>query len=214
MDVKEFINEKRAIRVCEGLKKRNMNGIFVKNREEACNLIIDMIPKGAVVGLGGSITIIESGLLDRLREEEFNLLDRYKEGITPEEINNLRIRSMTSDVFISSTNAITLDGTIISADGYGNRVSSIIFGPKKVIIISGINKIVDSIEDGIKRIREIAAPMNSKRLNVDTPCMNTGFCDDENCFIPNRLCNTFVIIEGQAKKERINVIIVGEELGY
>ncbi len=208
------ISEVKALKVCEGLRRRNMNGVFIKEREKACEFALSMIPEGATVGLGGSMTLIELGLLERLRKGNYNLLDRYKTGLTPEDISELRMKGLTSDVFISSTNAITLDGKIISADGFGNRVASIIFGPKKVIIIAGINKIVDSVDEGIRRIRRVAAPLNSKRLQADTPCANTGFCDEMNCHAPDRLCNSFIIIEGQLNRERINVIIVGEELGY
>ncbi|MBI5376808.1 MAG: lactate utilization protein [Candidatus Schekmanbacteria bacterium] len=211
---KDVVMEKMALRVCDELSKRNIEGIFVKTSAEARKIIRKMIPKGAKVGLGGSTTLSDSGIIDELRTMEINLLDRYKDGVTPEEVNRMRYEGLTSDVFIASTNAITLKGELINADGMGNRVASIIFGPSKVILVTGVNKIVKNLQDGFERIYLTAAPMNSIRFNAKTPCAETGLCEEETCYPPKRICNIFTIIEGQPVPGRLYVIIINEILGF
>jgi len=173
-----------------------------------------MIRDGALVGLGGSMTVVDSGLIDALRKMNIQLLDRYKEGITPEETNEMRRKGILADVFITSCNAVTADGKLVNEDGIGNRVAGMIFGPEKVILMAGINKVVPTVEDGINRIKNYAAPINCVRLGKNTPCAQTGFCDDENCKTPDRICSQIVIIESNQVKNRITVVLVGEELGY
>lgn len=210
----ETILENRAKQVCEWLEKRNMHGFYCKTNEEACEQILKLIPKGSLVGLGGTSTLIESGLLDVLREADIELLDRYKEGVSGDEVFEMRMKGLTSDVFISSTNAITVKGQLINCDGMGNRVASMLFGPKKVIIIAGVNKIVNSIEDGMDRIQTYAAPMNNVRFGTDAQCAKTGICNDDECIYPVRMCQAWTIIEGQALKDRLYVFLVGKEMGY
>lgn len=213
-DPKKEIYKRQAQEVIKNLRRRNIEGIYCKDKYGAITTICKMIPKGAVVGLGGSTTIVESGLVDALRTLDAELLDRYREGIPSAEIYEMRKRGLTADVFIASSNAITHDGKLVNEDGLGNRVSSIIFGPEKVILMVGMNKLVPTVEDGIKRIKTIAAPLNSIRFGVDTPCSHTGICDEENCLPPTRICNQLTIIEANAVAERISVILVGEDMGY
>ena len=211
---KEAIFHKKAQTVVENLKKRSMGATFVGSGKEAVEAVCRMIPEGSVVALGGSVTVMQIGLLDALRKLNVKLLDRYRPGITSEEVEEMALRGMTADVLVTSTNAVTADGKLVNEDGKGNRVAAMIFGPKKVIVVAGINKIVGTADDGLKRIKEIAAPLNCIRLGVDTPCARTGFCDDDGCHAPARLCSQITIIESNRVKDRMHVVLVGEELGY
>ncbi len=207
-------HRKRAGRVIENMKRRNIDGAYFPDRRGAISHICGLIPAGATVGLGGSVTIVESGLVDALRGLDAKLLDRYKDGVSPEEVFEMRRRGMTADVFIASCNAISYDGRLVNQDGLGNRVGGIIFGPEKVILMAGMNKLVPTVEDGARRIKEYVAPLNSVRFGADTPCARTGFCDDEACFPPSRICNQLTVIEASAAPGRITVVLVGEELGF
>lgn len=213
-ELKDVFHEKLAARVIEGLESRGIRSVYAKTREEACERIAKMVPPGAVVGLGGSVTLEESGLLVRLRGMNVQLLDRYAEGVAKEQIAEMRVRGLTSDVFISSVNAVTTNGILISEDGLGNRVASMIFGPRKVIIIAGVNKIVHSVADGLARIKQVCAPMNSLRFGADTPCARTGVCDDAGCRPPERICGQIGIVESCMTEDRIHVVLVGEALGF
>ena len=204
----------KAKRVIENLAKRNITGMYVDSCREACDAVRQMIPKNSLVGLGGSTTLIESGILNTLREMEIRLLDRYSEGISSAEIHEMRHKGLTADVFLASANAITLDGRLVNEDGIGNRVAAMCFGPPKVIIVAGVNKIVNDVEEGVRRIKTIAAPANCLRFGTDTPCSRTGVCDDDNCRPPTRICSQICIIENDFSPDRIHVILIGEELGF
>lgn len=204
--------DKRIQRTIGNLKKRNMEGYFVDNQEELIELLKELIPQKSLVGVGDSVTLFETGVIDFLREGDFTFLDKYTDGITSEEKKEIYIRNFSADIFMCSTNALTEDGELYNIDGNGSRVAPMLYGPKKVIIVAGINKIVRDIEDAEKRVRQYAAPIDAKRLNKDTPCTTLGYCVD--CKSPDRICNDFVAIKGQFDKGRIKIIIVREHLGY
>lgn len=212
--MKKQIYRSKAEEVIKNLSKKNIKGIYCSTKEEAIQEIIKMIPENSLVAMGGSETIKESGLINSLRNINIKLLDRYRDGISKEEIDQMRLDGLKADVFISSCNAITADGKLVNEDGLGNRVASIIYGPKKVILLIGINKLVATLEDAISRIKNTVAPINSLRVKTDTPCSRIGFCRENECFPPNRICSQLVIIESSMVKDRISVIIVGEELGF
>jgi hypothetical protein len=214
MDPRKTTYKNQAEQIIKSLKKRNMNGFYFENSKEAVEAICRMVPEDALVGLGGSETIIESGLVDALRKMNIRLLDRYEEGVTPERVAEMRQEGLLSDVYITSSNAISSDGKIVNMDGTGNRVAAMIYGPKKVIFMVGMNKAVISLEDAITRIKTIAGPMNSIRVNMNTPCSKLGFCADPHCHPPNRICSQLVILEANLIPDRINVVLVGEELGF
>ncbi len=221
MDINQIVTkprtivfQKKAEYVIENLRKRNMNGCYCRDRKEAISGICKLIPERATVALGGSVTIMQTGLLDVLRHMNINLLDRYRPGITNDETEEIMLRGATADVLLTSCNAVTSDGKLVNEDGRGNRVAGLIYGPKKVILMVGVNKIVPTVEDGITRIKHIAAPLNCIRLGLDTPCARTGFCDDAGCLPPARVCSQITIIESNRVKDRINVFFVGEELGF
>jgi hypothetical protein len=214
MDAKTKIYREKAQKVIENLKKRNMNGIYCENRKQAVEEILKMIPDNALVGLGGSETIIETGLVDALRKRNIRLLDRYKEGVSKEEVDAMRREGLLSDVYIASSNAITVDGKLVNMDGTGNRVAAMIFGPKKVVLMAGMNKVVRTVEDAISRIKNHAAPLNTVRVKKETPCYHLGYCNDPHCFPPNRICSQLVILESSMVPGRVTVVLVGEDLGY
>jgi hypothetical protein len=211
---KEIIFQRKAERVIENLKKRNVSAVFCRSSKEAVSEIRKLIPDGASVALGGSVTVIQSGLLDELRRMNIKLLDRYREGITNDEVEEILRQGVSADILVTSSSAVTADGKLVNEDGRGNRVAGMIFGPKKVILMVGMNKVVPTVDDALTRIKNVAAPLNCIRLGADTPCARAGFCDDANCHTPQRICSQIVIIESNRVKDRLTVVLVGEELGY
>jgi L-lactate utilization protein LutB len=208
----KWVNECRINRTIEALKKNNMNGYLAKDKEEIINIIENLIDKGDVVSCGGSMSLFETGIIEYLRSGKYEFLDRYKEGLSGEDIGKIYRDSFFADAYFTSSNAITEEGELYNVDGNGNRVAAMLFGPKKVIVVVGVNKIVKDIDEAIKRNREIAAPANAKRLNRATPCAKVGHCMD--CNSNERICNEYTIIKRQGNKDRIHVIFLNEELGY
>lgn len=204
--------EKQVERTIKSLRSRNMEGHYINSREELFQKLKELIPEESTVGIGDSMTLFETGVIDFLRSGEFNFLDKYEDSLTSDEKREIYVKNFSSDTFICSTNAITEDGELYNIDGNGSRVAPMIYGPKQVIIVAGINKIVRNIEEAESRVRQYAAPIDAKRLNKDTPCTKLGYCVD--CKSPNRICNDFVVIRGQFTKGRIKVLIIGERLGY
>ncbi len=206
-----FIN-KQIEKVIDSLEKNNMKGIFVKDEDELLEVIQELIEEGSVIGVGDSATLQETGVLEFLRSGNYTFLDKYRKGITSEEKKRIYIQNFSADTFLCSTNALTEEGELYNIDGNGSRVAPMIYGPKQVIIVAGINKLVRNKEEAEKRVRNYAAPIDANRLNKDTPCTKLGHCVD--CKSPNRICNDFVTITGQFVKDRIKVIIVAKALGY
>lgn len=204
--------EKQVERTIKNLNSRNMEGYYVNNREQLFQKIKEFIVEGSTIGVGDSMTLFETKIIDFLRDGSYNFLDKYEEKLTKDEKREIYIKNFSADTFISSTNAITENGELYNIDGNGSRVAPMLYGPKQVIIVAGINKIVKNLEEAEMRVRQYAAPIDAKRLNKDTPCAKLGYCID--CKSPNRICNDFVVIKGQFIKGRIKVIIVGENLGF
>jgi L-lactate utilization protein LutC len=200
------------------LGENNIPAFYVRNRGQAFEKVMSMIPEGSVVGLGDSLTLRQIGVVDALTKGNYTFLNPWGSGISVEESIKLKKRALTSDVFVTGTNALTLDGKIVNVDGHGNRVAAMLFGPNKVVIVVGVNKIVENLEEALKRIRDKAAPANVKRhpeFDPMPPCGITGSCSD--CSSLWRICNKTVVIERQYDNDKykpiITVIIVGEELG-
>jgi hypothetical protein len=222
-----FYDQQRGQKVVENLQKRGMNGYYAANRSEALTTTMGLIPPGVLVARGDSISIEQIGLLEELsRRNQNTVIDPFKtddSGHWPEEPERQRIMRETffADILITSTNAITLDGKLVNIDGAGNRVSAMIFGPAKVILVVGVNKIVNDVEAALERIHQYAAPVNAKRHYLkhhseglgNLPCVKTGGCVA--CKHEWKICNYTVIIDGAMPqhKGRINVVLVGEELG-
>ena len=205
-------NLEKINKTIQSLKNNNMNGYYVENKEELFSTIKSLVVENSLVAFGGSQTLKNLGVLDFLREGNYDLLDRYKDGLSKEDIKNLYRKAFTADVYFSSSNAITEDGYLYNVDKLGNRVSAMIYGPDKVIIICGVNKIVKNVQEAIERNRSISAPLNAVRLNTNTPCKTTGHCTD--CNSPDKLCCDFTLIKSQMFSDRIHVIFLNDNLGY
>ncbi|MBO1263806.1 lactate utilization protein [Proteiniclasticum sp. SCR006] len=206
------IYEDKVERLIKNLESNNMKGTYLKSREELTAYLNAQIEDGSLVSVGGSQTLFELDLITYLRNREIRFLDRYKGELTGEEKKELYRKSFFADFYFSSSNAITVDGHLYNVDHTGNRVAALLYGPEKVFVIVGINKIVDSVEEAIARVRAVAAPANNVRLNRNTPCVKFGSCVD--CKVEDRICNEYTLIKRQAEKNRIEVIILPFELGY
>ncbi|KRQ88130.1 hypothetical protein ABG79_00300 [Caloramator mitchellensis] len=204
--------EKKLERVKKSLEKNNYDVYIVNDVEEAKTTLKNIIEKNAKVSFGGSMTLIDNGFIDFVRDMEVEVLDRYKEGLTPEEIGEIFRKTFFADYLITSSNAITEEGYLVNLDGTGNRAAAMIFGPKKVIVMAGYNKIVKDLNEAYNRVRNYASPINAKRLSRKTPCTEVGVCMD--CNSPERICNHYVITYRQNVKGRGIVILIKQELGF
>jgi len=207
-----FVIEKKVEKTIENLKKNGMNGYFVQDRSAALAKVKELIAPGQRVAVGGSMTIFEIGAIDLFRNGDYNFLDRYDESLKPEELKNVFRQSFLADVFVASTNAITENGELYNVDGNGNRVAAITYGPDKVILIAGINKLTTDLDQAAQRVKSISRPANCVRLRCQTPCVKTGYCAE--CASADRICNIFSVIKKQRDHGRLHVIIVNENLGY
>lgn len=210
--IKQWWVEERAKKAIERLEAHDFKALFVKDREEAVAEILKHANPAQNVGVGGSVTVRELGILEKLEAQGNLLFNHWKSGLTKEEVLQVRKAQMTCDLFLSSVNAITLNGELVNIDGIGNRVNATVFGPGKVILVAGYNKIVEDVQEAIRRIKNVSAPLNAKRLNIDVPCAKTGRCVE--CNSPNRICRVIVIHERKPSLTDMMVIIVGEELGF
>jgi L-lactate utilization protein LutB len=211
-EFKEWHIDTLGAKAVEALTKNKFTATYVKTREEAVRQITELIPTDATVGVGGSWTIQEIGLDAALEARGNTMLNHNAPGLSPKESLAIRHKQLACDVFITGTNALTLDGELVNVDGSGNRVASMIFGPQQVIVIAGINKIVRDIVDAQNRIELYAAPINNKRLNKPNPCVKAGECMD--CQGPTRICNVTTILHRQPSAIKIHVFVIGEELGF
>jgi hypothetical protein len=208
-------NEKVAAAIIDNLRKRRMEGSYASNSAQARDEVLSMIPEGATVYRCASMTTAAIGLWDKVAElPGVQVIDHYKPGLSPEESMELRRRGMLADVMIASSNAITLDGRLVNLDAVGNRVAAMSFGPKKIILVAGMNKVVPDLNSAMARVKHYSATVNTLRAGLKNPCAETGLCSD--CSSPQRICNMWNIIEGQMAVHdgRIHVKLVGENLGY
>ncbi|MCL2809335.1 MAG: lactate utilization protein [Treponema sp.] len=202
---------KLAPKVVKALKERSFDPYYFDEESQAAEKIFSLIPKDHQVSWGGSLTLTGLGILQRLEKEGFNLLDRDK-AATGEERTEIMRRSLLCDTYLCGTNAISEDGQLVNIDGNGNRVAAMIYGPKQVIIVCGMNKVVKTLEDAVTRARTIAAPLNVQRFpSVKTPCNENGTCAD--CLSPNTICSFFVTTRFCKPEGRIKVILIGKDLG-
>ena len=210
--IKQWWVEERVKRAIEKLEAHEFRAVYVKSRAEAIEEIWKYATPKQKVGVGGSVTIRELGILEQLEAKGKTLYDHWKPELSKEEVIEIRKLQMTSDLFLGSVNAITINGELVNIDGIGNRVNASIFGPTKVILVAGYNKIVEDVQEAIKRIKNVAAPLNARRLHIDVPCAKLGRCVD--CNSPNRICRVVVIHERKPMLTDMLIILVGEELGY
>ena len=207
----------------EALEKNNMMAFYAQTKEDIMPIIKGLIKEGDSVAFGGSVTLDTIGAVDEIRKGNYDIIDRYKPGISPEERVKCFKKAFTADVFLTSTNALTQKGELINVDGNGNRVAAMIYGPDSVIVVAGVNKLVRNSEEGLERIKEIAAPKNCVRLGIESYCFSKGECMalskeahslSDGCFTQGRICCDYVVQGYQRTKDRIKVIICGEALGY
>ena len=214
----------RIKRTMENLEKNGMTALFAPDKASALALLKSLLVPGQSIGVGGSVTLKQIGAMDLIRGPEYRFFDRYEEGLSPEERDAVKKDALTADTFLASTNALTETGMLYNIDGTGNRLSAFIYGPAKLIVVAGYNKIVPTLEDAIVRVKTVSAPANAIRLGLDTYCAKHGHCinmglDRNNMMFPatgactSKLCNSAVIL-GRQRPGRTTVIIVGEELGY
>lgn len=207
-------------KVMENLRRNRMAVEYVATKEEVLPLVKSLLPIGCTVATGGSKTLAETGVMDLLSSGDYRFLDRMSPGLTPEERQQITLDGGQADVYLCSSNAVTEQGELYNVDGNCNRVSAITFGPKQVIMVVGINKIVPDLAAAITRVKTIAAPLNTKRLNCDTYCNKTGVCMGleggmtDGCASPARICCNYVVSGQQRVPGRIHVILVGESLGF
>lgn len=211
MTPKQTFYENQAKSIIHKLEARKMEGYYCPDKESAKAKVLELIgPNKKVVTYGGSISLDEVGLKEAVEEAGHDLLRREK-YVTPDEKRECFAKQTLADVFMMSTNAITLDGELVNIDGSGNRVACLSFGPNEVIVVAGMNKVVSNVEEGIARSRNFAAPPNTVRLGCDTPCAKIGQCG--NC-LNDTICCQIVVTRASRVPGRIKVILVGEELGY
>ncbi len=202
--------DEKIKKAMESFERGNITCHFAEDRDKAREIVLSMIKKDDVIGYGGSLTLDECAIRDELRKKGYRMLDWQKDGTTPEEKREILEKTMTCDVFLSGSNAVTMDGKLYNVDGRGNRVSALTFGPKKVIVVAGKNKLVRNLLEARERVDTVAGPLNAKRLNRKTGCIEAGFCVD--CDTPERICRHYMVTDRQYPG-RMNLIIVDEKLG-
>ncbi len=210
--------DERISRTMDALRRNKMKPYFVEIREELFETVRELIKNDKLITAGGSMTLKESGVTDLLMSEYKGIYLDRSEGKNPDEVGEIFRKAFVSDTFFSSSNAITEEGELYNVDGNGNRVSAMIFGPKQVIVVAGVNKIVKDRNAAILRVEELTAPKNAARLNCQTPCAKTGKCEKLTagvpCASPARICCSYVFLGQQRVPDRIKVILVNQELGY
>lgn len=198
-----------------------MSAQYVESKSDVAGIVSKLLNTGDTISVGGSVTLEETKVLDLVKEQKYHLIDRYEKKLSEVEQKQRLLAAFTSDVFLCSANAITHDGEIYQVDGLSNRIAPLVFGPDRVIIIAGTNKIVKNIEEAVFRVRTMTVPAIVNRLKLSTPCAKTGTCialNNQNmaagCQCDDRRCCNFLIMGRQRMKNRIHVIIVGERLGF
>lgn len=211
MSVKKDTYTLEAQTIIKNLAKRNMEGFYCDTKEEAVEKALEIMEEGSVIAWGGSESVKECGLMDAIHNGKYELIDRSA-AKTPQEHREIFAKTVMSDYYLMSTNAITISGELVNIDGNGNRVAALIHGPEHIIIVAGMNKVTADVESAYKRVKTDACPPNAVRLNKNIPCAKTGICGD--CLADQCFCNQIVVTRRSGHAGRIKVILVGEELGY
>lgn len=197
-----------AQKVIKGLQSRNMSGYYAEDREAALKLALALIPEGSSISMGGGLSVSEIGLVDAVKTGSYKFIDRDRYTDKREAY----LLTYDADVFLASANAITEDGIMVNIDGNANRVSAMAYGPKKLVLIVGMNKVCPDLDTAMKRARNVAAPINAQRFGLSTPCSKTGACMD--CKSPDTICCQFLITRFSRDPARIHVILVNDTLGF
>ena len=211
MDPKQKYYHKRGELLVKNLRSRHFEAYYCESREQALEKALELIPVGATVGWGGALSAKQIGLLDAMNNGNYNAIDRDK-APNPEQRKQAMKRCLLADVFITGANALSMDGQMVNIDGNGNRVAPIVYGPESIIVIAGMNKVMDTLDAAMIRARTVAAPMNKQRFDLQTPCEVTGTCGD--CKSEGCICNQILITRNSKPAGRIKMILVGEDLGF
>lgn len=204
--------EKLGETCIKNLRKNGFDAHFVSTIDEARQFILQTVSGYETFGFGGSDTTRALGVLEELRASGKTIYDHWQEGLSKEEILDIRLQQGRCDCFFCSANAISATGEVVNVDGIGNRTSAMAFGPKKVIIVAGMNKVTPDLESSLKRIREVAAPMRAKSLAMETPCAETGICSD--CNSAQRICRVTTILHRKPMLTDISVILINQTMGF
>ena len=210
MTPRELYYQKNAEQLVKNLQSRHFEAYYCATKEEALKQALALIPTGATVGWGGCTGAMQLGLVDAVKTGEYTVFDR-ETARTPEERADIAAKCLTADVFLTGANALSMDGQMVNIDGLGNRVAAIIYGPRSVLVIAGMNKVCKDLEAAVVRARTVAAPMNQQRFRGKTPCTVTGSCAD--CKSEDCICNQIVITRHCRPQGRIKFVLVGEDLG-
>lgn len=209
--VKKQYYEKRARILVKNLQSRHFDAVYCDNAEEALHKALEWIPENASVGWGGCRSVQQIGLLDAVKAGSYHALDRDA-CTTPEARIQMMKKILTADVFLTGANALSIDGQMVNIDGIGNRVAAIAYGPDTVLVVAGMNKVMDSLDDAVTRARSVAAPVNNQRFDNQNPCKTTGSC--ANCKCETCICNQILITRNCRPARRIKFILVGEDIGF
>ncbi|MQL52242.1 lactate utilization protein [Desulfofundulus thermobenzoicus] len=207
----DWTYEQKCQKAVQALGRKGFTAIYCKTKQEAVDYILKEAAEADTIGFGGSFSVADLKVAGALRGMGKELLIHGLPELSPEERLAIMRRQLTCDLFLTGTNALTLTGCLVNIDATGNRVASMVFGPKKVIIVAGRNKLVEDEEEAIKRIKAHAAPPNARRLNCKTPCAETGFCAD--CNSPDRICRIITIMERKPRLSDVRVLVVNEDMG-
>lgn len=207
--------DQRIDNLIKNWQKRNILGFYCENKKQAVDKILEVIPVSSSIGISGSVTLDQLGIVRRLDARGNRVINPYKAGMRQEESLELRRQGAAADYYLASPNAVSEKGELVFFSGYGNRTAGIAYA-KNVIVAAGINKLTPNIQEAVKRSREYATPLNCKRLSWNTPCLENGICRQEICLFPEykRMCCQVLIIEAEVTPDRLKVILIGENLGF
>ena len=203
--------DKRGEVLVKNLQKRHFEAYYCASKEAALERVLALIPEGSTVGWGGAISAAQVGVQEAVHAGNYTVIDRDSFSDPAEKLRCMR-DCFNADFFITGANALSLDGQMVNIDGNGNRVGMIVYGPKHIIVVAGMNKVCANLEDAVKRARTVAAPMNQQRFGLPNPCTCTGVCAD--CLSESSICNQILITRHCKPAGRIKFVLVGEELGF
>jgi L-lactate utilization protein LutB len=210
--ITQWFNEHRTQEVIDALNARGFNAQYHDTPQSASSAILELVPGSATIGIPGSVSVREIGIIERLIDRGNTVYQHWKSHLTESNDQDFRRLEGDADYYLTGANALTVHGDIINIDGVGNRVADMVFGPKHVVFVVGINKLVCSVEEGIRRSKEVAAVMNARRVKADTPCVKTGKCVD--CNVPRRICRVTTIIQYRPFQTEMTVLLIGAHLGF
>lgn len=209
---RDWLMERWAEKAVANLKKHDFDAVFVQTAAEARERILAMVEPYDSFGFGGSDTVRALGLVEALREKGKTVYDHWQAGLSKEADLEIRLQQGRSDCFLCSANAVSLTGEVVNVDGIGNRTAAMSFGPRKVIVAAGVNKLTPDLPSALRRVKEVAAPMRARSLGMKTPCAETGICSD--CSAPQRICRITTILERRPLLTDMTIILIGRSMGF